>query len=61
MYSYLEVMRGFAAFLRLPLRCVVLVLVVKEINGFVNETMELGSALAFDLYHLHHIMPVVLP
>jgi hypothetical protein len=40
--------------------CCLCLLVVKEINGIVNETVGLGSALACELRHLRHAMPVVL-
>lgn len=40
--------------------CFLCLLVVKEINGIVNETVGLGSAFACDLCHLRHVMPVFL-
>lgn len=39
--------------------CCLRLLVVKEINEIVNEPVELGSALACDLCHLRHVMPLV--
>lgn len=40
--------------------CCLCLLVVKEIDGIVNETVGLGSAFACDLRRSHHAMPVVL-
>jgi hypothetical protein len=53
------VLQLFFGCLCVALRCLCLLL-VKEINGIVNETVGLGSAFACDLRHLRHAISVLL-
>lgn len=51
------VLQLFFGCLCVALRCLCLLL-VKEINGIVNETVGLDSAFACDLRHLRHAISV---